>query len=83
MRMESMVVVWEGMGFDYIGFGGMEGRSSANPAIRLTLRFGLQCFGYLPLAQSTRLTAASRPNELTAPAPWKQLCQCLKHRSRR
>jgi len=49
MRMESMVVVWEGAGFDYIGFGWMEGRSSA--LADLQLRFGVRQLyaGYLPL----------------------------------
>lgn len=33
MRMESMVVIWQRVGFDYIGFGGKEGRSSAKTVI--------------------------------------------------
>jgi len=33
MRMESMVGAWEGAGFDYIGIGGVKGRSSAEAAV--------------------------------------------------
>jgi hypothetical protein len=42
MRMESMVGSWEGAGFDYIGFGGMEGRSSAIADLGGVLLIGRQ-----------------------------------------
>lgn len=44
MRMESMVVVWEGAGFDYSGVGGLEGRSSAKEVRSVGGMAGLQCF---------------------------------------